>query len=76
MGIDGIGKKRAAALLRAFGSAENVRRARREDIAALEGFSEKTADDILAALNGAAEKGKLPAPADDGEGGDKTTEEE
>ena len=76
LGIDGIGKKRAAALLRAFGSAENVRRARREDIAALEGFSEKTADDILAALNGAAENGKLPAPADDGEGGDKPTEEE
>ena len=68
LGIDGIGKKRAAALLRAFGSAENVKRARREDIAALEGFSEKTADDILAALNGAALS--QDGAEDGGNGGD------
>ena len=68
LGIDGIGKKRAAALLRAFGSAENVKRARREDIAALEGFSEKTADDILAALNGVAVS--QDGAEDGGNGGD------
>ena len=66
--IPGIGRKRAAALHKAFGSAENVRRASREEIAALEGFSESMADKVLAAL------GAVPAAPDAGGDGDKGEE--
>lgn len=49
--IKGVGKARAAALLAAFGSVENVRHASVEQIASLDGFSEKTAYAVLDALN-------------------------
>ena len=51
MKVPGIGKERAEELLKAFGSAENVRHASAEDIAALKGFSLASARKLLAALN-------------------------
>ncbi len=45
--IPGIGKKRARALLRHFGSAKRLRQASPEQIAAVEGFSEKIAKHLL-----------------------------
>lgn len=55
--VPGIGKTRADALLREFGSAENVRHAEAEKIASLPGFSEELAKKILTVLNGADESG-------------------
>lgn len=51
MKAPGIGRKRAEELLKKFGSAENVRHASAEDIAALEGFSKSSAEKLLEALN-------------------------
>lgn len=51
--IEGIGKKRANALIAAFGSAENVKHASAEEIAAIDGFSPALAREILEKLNGA-----------------------
>ena len=50
--IEGVGKARAEALIKRFGSAGDVARADVADIAALDGFSEKLAEKILRALNG------------------------
>lgn len=54
--VDGVGAKRAAALIKAFGSAEEVRRADAAAIAAVEGFSLKSAKKLLDALNGVPDK--------------------
>ena len=51
--IEGIGKKRANALIATFGSAENVKHASAEEIAAIDGFSPALAREILEKLNGA-----------------------
>lgn len=48
--IDGIGPKKATALLKKFGSAENVRNATAEEIAMLDGFSLDGAMKLLDAL--------------------------
>ncbi len=53
--IPNIGKKRAMALLKAFGSAENVKHATKEEIMALEGFSEELAEIILKEFNSKSE---------------------
>jgi len=52
--IPGVGAARRRQLLRAFGSLEGVRGASVEEIAALPGFSEKTAKHILDNLHGRA----------------------
>ena len=60
--IPGIGRARAEALLKAFGSVENVRHADAESIAALPGFSEQTAAHVLEFLNnGSAPRGGEPS---------------
>ena len=51
MKVPGIGREKAARLIKEFGSAENVRHAGEERIAALEGFSLSSARKLLAALN-------------------------
>ena len=48
--IDGIGPKKAAALLKAFGSVEDIKRKSPEEIATLEGFSVESAKALLDAL--------------------------
>ncbi len=50
-GVEGIGAKRAAALIKKFGSVEDIRRASVEDIAETEGFSVKLAKKVIAALS-------------------------
>lgn len=52
MKIDGVGKSRAKALLKEFGSAENVRHAGVDGVAALPGFSRAMAEKIVDALGG------------------------
>lgn len=52
MKIDGVGKSRARALLKEFGSAENVRHAGVDGVAALPGFSRAMAEKIVDALGG------------------------
>lgn len=52
MKIDGVGKSRAKALLKEFGSAENVRHAGVDGVAALQGFSRAMAEKIVDALGG------------------------
>jgi excinuclease ABC subunit C len=52
LSIPGIGAARRSQLLRAFGSLEGVRTASAESIAALPGFSSKTAQRILDSLHG------------------------
>ena len=52
MKIDGVGKSRAKALLKEFGSAENVRHAGVDGMAALPGFSRAMAEKIVDALGG------------------------
>lgn len=49
--IEGIGPKKATALLKKFGSAENVKNATAEEIAMLDGFSIDSAEKLLRALN-------------------------
>ncbi len=49
--VPGIGKEKAAELIKAFGSAENVRHADAEQIARLKGFSLASARKLLDALN-------------------------
>ncbi len=44
--IDGIGKKKRAALLKAFGSVENIKRATTEELSAVDGIGEKHAKAI------------------------------
>ena len=58
--IPGIGESKRRRLLEAFGSLQGVREASLEAIAALPGFGTKTAERILAALNGSA-NGSAPA---------------
>jgi excinuclease ABC subunit C len=53
-GIPGIGKKRRLALLRVFGSMENVRRASVEEIEKIKGFNRKVAEDLSTALRRAS----------------------
>ena len=76
--VPGIGKEKAAELIKAFGSAENVRHADAEQIARLKGFSLASARKLLDALNeqkAADESSKnadKPRPsADEHEDGDK-----
>ena len=52
MKIDGVGKFRAKALLKEFGSAENVRHAGVDGVSALPGFSRAMAEKIVDALGG------------------------
>ena len=52
MKIDGVGKSRAKALLKEFGSAENVRHAGVDGVAVLPGFSRAMAEKIVDALGG------------------------
>ena len=76
--VPGIGKEKAAELIKAFGSAENVRHADAEQIARLKGFSLASARKLLDALNEqkAADKAsknadKPRSSADEYEDGDK-----
>ena len=76
--VSGIGKEKAAELIKAFGSAENVRHADAEQIARLKGFSLASARKLLDALNEqkAADEAsknadKLRPSADEHEDGDK-----
>lgn len=48
--IEGIGKKKSSDLLKKFGSVENIRRAKEEDIASTEGFSLKSAQALKLGL--------------------------
>ena len=76
--VPGIGKEKAAELIKAFGSAENVRHADAEQIARLKGFSLASARKLLDALNEqkaadeASKNADKPRPsADEHEDGDK-----
>lgn len=76
--VPGIGKEKAAELIKAFGSAENVRHADAEQIARLKGFSLASARKLLDALNEqkaadeASKNANKPRPsADEHENGDK-----
>lgn len=76
--VPGIGKEKAAELIKAFGSAENVRHAGAEQIARLKGFSLASARKLLDALNEqkaadeASKNANKPRPsADEHEDGDK-----
>ena len=76
--VPGIGKEKAAELIKAFGSAENVRHADAEQIARLKGFSLASARKLLGALNEqkaadeASKNADKPRPsADEHEDGDK-----
>lgn len=76
--VPGIGKEKAAELIKAFGSAENVRHADAEQIARLKGFSLASARKLLDALNEqkaadeASKNANKPRPsADEHEDGDK-----
>jgi excinuclease ABC subunit C len=53
-GIPGIGEKRRLALLRVFGSMENVRSASVEEIEKIKGFSRKVAENLSSALRRAS----------------------
>ena len=53
-GIPGIGKKRRLALLRVFGSMDNVRSASVEEIKKIKGFNRKVAEDLSSALRRAS----------------------
>ncbi|TAL28701.1 MAG: excinuclease ABC subunit UvrC [Nitrospirae bacterium] len=50
--IRGIGKKRRLALLRHFGSIEDIRKAVVDDIAGIKGFNKKIAEKIIEGLRG------------------------
>ena len=52
--IPGIGRKRRLALLRVFGSMENVRSASVEEIEKVKGFNRKVAEDLSSALRRAS----------------------
>ena len=76
--VPGIGKEKAAELIKAFGSAENVRHADAEQVARLKGFSLASAKKLLDALNvqkaadEASKNADKPRPsADEHEDGDK-----
>lgn len=76
--VPGIGKEKAAELIKAFGSAENVRHADAEQIARLKGFSLASARKLLDALSEqkaadeASKNADKPRPsADEHEDGDK-----
>lgn len=53
-GIPGIGKKRRLALLRVFGSMDNVRSASVEEIEKVKGFNRKVAENLSSALRRAS----------------------
>lgn len=59
--IPGVGQAKRRALLAAFGSLDGVRAATADQIAALPGFSLRTADKVLAAL-AASRRSIAPAP--------------
>lgn len=63
--VPGVGKARADALLREFGSAENVRHADAEKIAQMPGFSLALAEKILRTLNGEESAGATAEKADE-----------
>ena len=76
--VPGIGKEKAAELIKAFGSAENVRHADAEQIARLKGFSLASARKLLDALNeqkaadeASKNANKPRSSADEHEDGDK-----
>jgi excinuclease ABC subunit C len=50
-GVPGLGQARRATLLRHFGSVRKLRGASAEEIAALPGFGERTAEAVYAALH-------------------------
>ena len=50
--IPGIGPKRRAQLLRQFGGLQELKRARVDDLSAIEGISRELAERIYAALHG------------------------
>ncbi|MDQ6828484.1 MAG: helix-hairpin-helix domain-containing protein, partial [Gemmatimonadota bacterium] len=54
LSIPGIGPSKRRALIRAFGSVQGVRVASAADIAALPGFTEKSAQVVLHALHGSS----------------------
>jgi ERCC4-type nuclease len=60
--IPGVGERKRRQLLEAFGSLEGVRTASPEAIAALPGFSLKSAARIQAALLGSAAPATVDAP--------------
>lgn len=62
--IPGVGAARRRQLLQAFGSLEGVRTAAPEAIAALPGFSLKSAQKILDVLHGRATPVEAPAPSE------------
>ena len=49
--IEGVGEKKSALLIREFGSVEEIKRKTPEEIARIEGFSVKSAQKLLDALN-------------------------
>ena len=49
--IEGVGEKKSALLIREFGSVEEIKRKTPEEIACIEGFSVKSAQKLLDALN-------------------------
>jgi excinuclease ABC subunit C len=64
--VPGLGPARRAALIKHFGSLRKLRAAEVGDIAALPGFGRRTAEAVLAALNG--EQPAQPAPTVPGSG--------
>ncbi len=69
--VPGVGPARRRRLLQAFGSLQGVREATREAIAALPGFSEKSAERVLAALRASSPV----APPPDEPGAPRSTED-
>ncbi len=54
-GVAGLGQARKTALIRYFGSVKKLRQARVEDIRRVQGFGERTAEAVYAALHSGAE---------------------
>ena len=71
--IPGVGERKRRQLLEAFGSLEGVRTASPEAIAALPGFSLKSAAKIQAALLGPAAPAAVDAPPEDKAGSEGLT---
>jgi excinuclease ABC subunit C len=63
--VPGLGETRRKALLRHFGSLKRLRGASPEEIAEVPGVGPQTAQAVVAALQGQAQSGSLPAPAVD-----------
>lgn len=71
---EGVGKIRKKALLAAFGSVENIRRATVEELTAVEGIGRASAETILRSLNGKKENA-LPPQTEEKPTGDGSEEE-